>query len=45
MIDDTVYKIALAAYFHDIGKFAERAHIQKDNSDELKLAFIQMRNS
>jgi CRISPR-associated protein Csm1 len=39
MIDDTVYKIALAAYFHDIGKFAERAHIQKDNSDELKAGF------
>ncbi len=25
MVDDTVYKIALAAYLHDIGKFAERA--------------------
>lgn len=24
-MDETVYKIALAAYFHDIGKFAERA--------------------
>ena len=25
MIDDTVYKIALAGYLHDIGKFAERS--------------------
>lgn len=25
MIDETVYKIALAAYLHDIGKFSERA--------------------
>lgn len=25
MVDDTVYKIALAGYLHDIGKFAERA--------------------
>jgi CRISPR-associated protein Csm1 len=25
MIDETIYKIALAGYFHDIGKFAERA--------------------
>lgn len=24
-MDDTVYKIAMAAFFHDIGKFAERA--------------------
>jgi HD superfamily phosphodiesterase len=24
MMDDTVYKIAIAAFLHDIGKFAER---------------------
>lgn len=23
---ETIYKIALAGYLHDIGKFAERAH-------------------
>ncbi|HSW62243.1 MAG TPA: type III-A CRISPR-associated protein Cas10/Csm1 [Dissulfurispiraceae bacterium] len=27
-MDDTVLKIAVAAYFHDIGKFAERARMQ-----------------
>lgn len=25
-MDETVYKIALAGYLHDIGKFAERAY-------------------
>ncbi len=25
-MDETIYKIALAGYLHDIGKFAERAH-------------------
>lgn len=30
MIDDTVYKIAIAAYLHDIGKFAERADMPLD---------------
>ncbi len=29
MIEETVYKIALAGYFHDIGKFAERARAKK----------------
>jgi CRISPR-associated protein Csm1 len=29
-MDDTVYKIALAGYLHDIGKFAERAKGAKD---------------
>jgi len=29
MVDETVYKIALAGYFHDIGKFAERAKAEK----------------
>ncbi len=36
MIDDTVYKIAIAGYLHDIGKFAERAHTQKEKSNELE---------
>lgn len=39
MIDDTVYKIALAAYFHDIGKFAERARGKRNGGDEITPAF------
>jgi len=27
MIDETIYKIAISAYLHDIGKFAERANM------------------
>lgn len=27
-MDETVYRIALAGYFHDIGKFAERANME-----------------
>lgn len=39
MIDETVYKIALAGFLHDIGKFAERASAKKDNSGDLKAGF------
>lgn len=38
-MDDTVYKIAIAGYLHDIGKFAERAHIQKEKSNKLEAGF------
>jgi CRISPR-associated protein Csm1 len=37
--DDTIFKIALAGYFHDIGKFAERAHQQSDKSNALVVGF------
>ena len=32
MMDDTVYKISIAGFLHDIGKFAERAdmHVSKE---------------
>lgn len=33
MIDETVYKVALAAYLHDIGKFAERAYGVRSAND------------
>lgn len=39
MIDETIYKIALAGYLHDIGKFAERAHDQIEEADKLKVGF------
>ncbi|MEW6108102.1 MAG: type III-A CRISPR-associated protein Cas10/Csm1 [Nitrospirota bacterium] len=38
-MDETIYKIAIAAYLHDIGKFAERAHGTKEKSDELETGF------
>jgi len=31
MTDETIYKIALAGYFHDIGKFAERAKTKESD--------------
>ncbi len=34
MIDDTVYKIALAGYLHDIGKFAERSRGIRETDDK-----------
>jgi CRISPR-associated protein Csm1 len=34
MVDETVYKIAISAYLHDIGKFAERA-LGKSGLDEV----------
>lgn len=33
MIDETVYKIAIAGYLHDIGKFAERASGAREPHD------------
>lgn len=39
MIDETVYKIALAGYLHDIGKFAERAGILKENTGVVEPGF------
>ncbi|MBI4843638.1 MAG: type III-A CRISPR-associated protein Cas10/Csm1 [Nitrospirae bacterium] len=38
-MDETVYKIALAGYLHDIGKFAERAHGQRSDSERLDTGF------
>lgn len=38
-MDETVYKIALAGFLHDIGKFAERASAIRDESSELETAF------
>lgn len=38
-MDQTVYKIAIAAYLHDIGKFAERAHGQQTDPDNLNVGF------
>jgi len=38
-MDETVYKIAIAAYLHDIGKFAERAHGQQTDSNNLNVGF------
>ena len=34
-MDDTVYKVALAGYLHDIGKFAERASGEKEPTYDL----------
>ncbi len=28
MINDNIYKIAISAFLHDIGKFAERANME-----------------
>lgn len=39
-MNDAVYKIALAGYLHDIGKFAERASSRRENTDELKIGFF-----
>ncbi len=33
-MDETIYKIALAGYLHDIGKFAERAHDKNKRATE-----------
>lgn len=38
-MENTIYKIALAAFFHDIGKFAERAYATTEPTAELKAAF------
>ncbi len=39
-MDDTIYKIAIAAFLHDIGKFAERAHTEKFETKNLKVGFF-----
>jgi CRISPR-associated protein Csm1 len=38
-MDENIYKIAIAAFMHDIGKFAERAKGKTRPSKELKAAF------
>ncbi len=38
-MDETVYKIAIAGFLHDIGKFAERATGKRDESKGIKPAF------
>ena len=40
MMDETIYKIAIAAFLHDIGKFAERAHGKVAETDKLSPAFF-----
>lgn len=37
--NQTIYKIAIAAFLHDIGKFAERASVAEKQSDELEAGF------
>lgn len=39
MTDDTIYKITIAAFLHDIGKFAERASVAEKQSDDLEAGF------
>src|SRR3990170_5380167 len=39
MTDETIYKIAIAAFLHDIGKFAERASVAEKQSDNLETGF------
>lgn len=39
-MDDTIYKIALAGYLHDIGKFAERAEVAAHAKTELRPGFF-----
>lgn len=39
-MDETAYKIALAGYLHDIGKFAERAFGKREQGGELKTGFF-----
>ncbi|NOY64109.1 MAG: type III-A CRISPR-associated protein Cas10/Csm1 [Nitrospirae bacterium] len=38
-MDETVFKIAIAAFLHDIGKFAERASVKESDSEELVPGF------
>lgn len=38
-MDENIYKIAIAAFLHDIGKFAERARGSKEKGDEFEAAF------
>src|SRR3972149_2930094 len=39
MTDETIYKIAIAAFLHDIGKFAERASVTERQSGNLEARF------
>src|SRR3990172_9595908 len=39
MTNDTIYKIAIAAFLHDIGKFAERASVTERQSGNLEARF------
>lgn len=39
MRDETIYKIAIAAYLHDIGKFAQRAEGKNTDDNSLNGAF------
>ena len=39
MMDENIYKIAIAGYLHDIGKFAERAEYKEEGSTTLKAGF------
>ncbi|OHE56620.1 MAG: type III-A CRISPR-associated protein Cas10/Csm1 [Thermodesulfovibrio sp. RBG_19FT_COMBO_42_12] len=39
MTDETIYKIAIAAFLHDIGKFAERASVAERQLDNLEAGF------
>lgn len=38
-MDETIYKIAMAGYLHDIGKFAERAHGHRSESETVDTGF------
>ena len=38
-MDENIYKIAIAAFLHDIGKFAERAGGSKEGNEELEAGF------
>jgi CRISPR-associated protein Csm1 len=42
---ETIFKVAIAAYFHDIGKFAERAQIpDKQDPDKIYVGFHIIKN-
>ena len=38
-MDETIYKIAIAAFLHDVGKFAERAAVKESDNDEIVPGF------
>jgi CRISPR-associated protein Csm1 len=39
MTDETIYKIAIAAFMHDVGKFAERASVAERQWDDIDAGF------
>lgn len=43
-MDENIYKIAIAAFLHDIGKFAERASGTENESEKLKTGFYADKN-